>query len=244
MNGRIWGCHVGPIEQPIETASWQTPQIDEYGLGWKFSWPTHKLEVTVDAIRESGSKTTGTLNVYYMHLAGPALVATDMITLTSTSSRQSFVKSLVDLDPDDNKTTVKKKWTIIVNQACSRAEQMFHRSEPAVRLTQTTMKAMPWRVSPLVYESQPCVIFAPGGSGKSYLALLVAMLTQTGGYLSSSNLCAVPGPSLYLDWEADKQALDVRWSLLTNGHPEFANAEPPLYRRLYRPLADELREIQ
>ena len=81
------------------------------------------------------------------------------------------------------------------------------------------------------------MLFGPGGIGKSYLALFLAMLVQQGGRLVGFS--GAQGSVLYLDYETDYGDLVHRARLLRRGHPELLSAEP-FYRRSFLPIADDL----
>jgi len=75
-------------------------------------------------------------------------------------------------------------------------------------------------LKPLILENHPNVIYAPGGSGKSYLALFAAFLLACGA--SSNNLTCDPEPRRvwYLDWELSEGDMKARAKMLMAGHPE------------------------
>jgi hypothetical protein len=230
----------------------QAPDIQEHGLGWRFTWTN--IDICIDQIRETASMTKAEMHVRYILPTGFQTLALEDVNLKRSPSRQSLVKHLVELDTDPDKQATKKKWMSCIEYACTYTMQQRRRGEPAVRLCPSpTVRALTWRVNPLVYQGQPTVMFAPGGSGKSCLGLLAAMLIQAGGYFAPtgtngekcrSNLCGLQGEVLYLDWEADRQVLELRWANLQKGHEEYLGVAPPYYRRMDRSLADDLREIQ
>jgi hypothetical protein len=229
-------------------------EIQQYGLGWRFTWAEHRIDITIDQIKETSSNTKAEVHVRYVTPTGFQSVAYEDLNLKTASSRSNFVKHLVSLDSDPDKDTAKQKWMCCVETACMHALSERRRGEPALRLSPSpVVKSLPWRINPWIYEAQPTVIFAPGGSGKSYLALLASMLVQAGGYFQPigaggeprhSNLCALPGETLLLDWEADRDASEMRWANLMKGHPEYVGIHPPYYRRMERSLGDDLREVQ
>jgi hypothetical protein len=232
----------------------QPTDVQPYGLGWRFTWQEHRIDITVDQIKETSSNTKAEMHVRYVLPNGFQTVALEDLNLKTASSRSNFVKHLASLDTDTDKDASKQKWMCCVEYACTYTMQQRRKGEPALRLSPSPMiKSLSWRINPWIYEGQPSVMFAPGGSGKSYLALLASMLIQAGGYFQPtsttgeprhSSLCGVPGDVLYLDWEADRDALEMRWANLLKGHPEYLGINPPYYRRMERSLGDDLREVQ
>jgi hypothetical protein len=150
--------------------------------------------------------------------------------------RSDLVKRMAQLYPEAN-------WNEVIETVCVWGLRLSREGEPVVRLTEAVEIQPPQPLlQPLVVEPHPTVIFAPGGSGKSLLALAAAMAVERGsGFAGIEALGA--GPVLYLDFESDEADLRYRAQLLRHGHPEFLGAEP-LYRRCYVPLADDLHALQ
>ena len=68
----------------------------------------------------------------------------------------------------------------------------YRGGEPAQRLTPAPLGAGPtWRVQPLLYEKLPTVLFGPGGSRKSFLALWISLLIEKG--MAMDSMMAVQG---------------------------------------------------
>jgi hypothetical protein len=84
------------------------------------------------------------------------------------------------------------------------------------------------------------LIFAPGGSGKSYLSLLVATAIQNGISLDGVEV-EKPYNVLYLDWETSQDDLARRFTLIKKGLQ--MEVESPFYRSLAFPLAYEFDKI-
>ena len=118
----------------------------------------------------------------------------------------------------------------------------LRQGEPILRLTEQAAIVSPQqRLTPLVYDGLPSVLFAPGGTGKSYWALFCAMVVQTGG--CEGSFSGVQGEVLYLDYESEACDLIDRANRLRHGHPKLARSEPS-YRRCHIPLADDLPALQ
>ncbi|MEM2120608.1 MAG: AAA family ATPase, partial [Archaeoglobaceae archaeon] len=96
-------------------------------------------------------------------------------------------------------------------------------------------------LEPILIKNYPILIYAPGGSGKSLIALLIAFLVKNGIDLNFQRTIE-PQEALYLDWELNREEAERRLSMLV---PPFeANkVEYPLYLRCLRPLRDCLQDI-
>jgi AAA domain len=95
--------------------------------------------------------------------------------------------------------------------------------EPSQRLTrETVVEPLSYRVNPFVHERKSAILFADGGTGKSTLALLCAMLVSVGG--SVAGISAVRGKALYLDYEDDADTHARRLHAIQAGHPDLLDA--------------------
>ena len=87
------------------------------------------------------------------------------------------------------------------------------------------------------------LIFAPGGSGKSYLALLIAIAAQNGISFGVFDFRGFDKINvLYLDWETSEDDISRRFTLLKHGMG-VEDLESPDYRNLSLPLEYEFDKI-
>jgi len=82
--------------------------------------------------------------------------------------------------------------------------------DPPVRLRGSPTQPDPWLLDGIVGGVGATSLIGYGESGKSMLALAVALTVSTGraGFLGVGP--RLQGPTLYLDWEADQQTIDHR----------------------------------
>jgi hypothetical protein len=99
---------------------------------------------------------------------------------------------------------------------------------------------VPFVLNPLVYRDHQSLIYAPGGSCKSYLALYFALLASHGAH--GAGLSGVKSNVLYLDWELNADTVGGRLKALQTGHPELSQHRP-FYRRCEVPLSQEVHTI-
>jgi hypothetical protein len=98
-------------------------------------------------------------------------------------------------------------------------------------------------LEPLILEAHPNVIYAPGGSGKSYVALFAGLLASCGESVDLLRCNSNPRRVLYLDWELSVHDQRARVKMIREGHRELGGTAP-FYRRCLRPLADSIPELQ
>jgi len=192
--------------------------------------------VTLDRFRDGGRgsvtaefQATTTAPGYQPHLT------LGQLNLVALRTRTDFTKRLKSLYPEAN-------WDEVMEAVCMLGLRHLRQGEPVLRLSeQADIQAPAHRLFPLVYDGLPTVLYGPGGIGKSYLALFFSMLVDHGGW--EAELCGLPGPTLYMDYESDYADLVSRAKKIRQGHPKLVGVEP-LYRRCHVPLADDLPALQ
>ncbi len=131
-------------------------------------------------------------------------------------------------------------WDVMLQASCTKIiEDLLNPPEPIqIKLVEKTSPI--FLVDNFILEQAPTLWFAPGGSGKSFLALALAVCAQNGfdlfGTIKNTN-------TLYLDWETDEMETNRRATMLANGLQEIYNVEKekillPKYLRMYFPLIE------
>lgn len=169
----------------------------------------------------------------------PRDIAMESFNMLTSSARSKYAKLLAE--KSDIELDV---WNVILDELCNLAIRK-HRQGAEV-LEMWTMEDVPepqYLVYPVNPLTQPSIIFGLGGTGKSYLALYLALCAQLPwpdnpldfGVRADVNRC------LYLDYETDENEILYRWKALVRGHnlPD----SPILYRRGLRPLREDADEI-
>lgn len=93
----------------------------------------------------------------------------------------------------------------------------------------------------LVTRDKTSVIYGPGGYGKGWLAVGIAVAVASGRPFAG--LAVGQGPVLYLDWEDDENVFRHRVELICTGLPGppiDVDTLPLDYRRCERPLPDDV----
>ena len=96
------------------------------------------------------------------------------------------------------------------------------------------------RISPVIVNAALNIVFAAGGSGKSMLLGLWALLVQAGRM--HAGMTVEPGNVLYLDWEQDAEESKMTLDALAAGIGVEA-APRHLYMRCVGPLVDIAEDI-
>ena len=211
------------------------PTVEAQADGLLFAWPDLPLTVKLSRIREgSRGDTTAECQIVYSNGSGKSKTLTHQ-KLNLLASKDRLAKEL------------QKKhdapWPSMLEQVCVLALRDLRKGEPIESLTPDATTDPAWFVlNPLLYQHNPTVLYGPGDSMKSFLALYCALLLSNG--VSGANLSVAPTPwsVLWLDWEMGVHDVRSRVKLLQAGDPRLSTV--PDYRRCVRPLADEIAEVK
>lgn len=160
-----------------------------------------------------------------------------MFNVSSTVARDRLTKLLNDRSRPET-----LPWDSIIEEFCSRVLEAERQGAPVVSVgngnSGFTRDLM--LVDPLMPAGKTTIVFAQGGTGKSYLALLVSVAIRHGidvlGWSTKQT-----GQVLYLDWEADADEVDMRIRRVAQGLG--VNAPEILYRPMTRTLDDVADQI-
>jgi len=131
-------------------------------------------------------------------------------------------------------------WKLLLQKACSLVLKRHRHGEPIVKLQPSSSAHVPFLLNPIIYRGHQTLLYAPGGTCKSYLALWLALITCHG--VRHANVAGVRSSVLYLDWELNQETVGGRLKALQAGHPELSSVRP-YYRRCELPLHHEAHTV-
>ena len=216
------------------------PVAEKIGDGVSVRWPVEQVGYQFERVRESD---TGLVYAEMVirsmraeasgRLYGPARVC--------LSQPAAEAKRIDDyLGP-----TLPLRWTELTVVSFALGIDKHRQPEPAVILADTV--ASPdneYLCHPIMPTNETTVVMADRESGKSYLALTLAVGLDVGRSLIPGLETLKTGPTLYLDWETTQPAQWRRLLRVANG----AGLVPPprrlIYRRMDRPIAFSEQVIQ
>lgn len=218
------------LRQSLQVASQESMEINDLAGSFQVTFPTHQVSLNFQRLSENARGVSAEITVIAGHIE---LLGETDIGLKSDSSRDKLAKSL-------SRTADAIPWKRLLERACAEVLKRHRRGEPIVVLEPAESIHTPFILNPIVYRGHQTLIFAPGGSYKSYLSLYIALLAFAG--LRQNGIGAVPTNVLYLDWELDAKTVGARLKALHTGHPELAGVYP-YYRRCTQPLHLEAPQI-
>tara|TARA_R100000306_G_scaffold38002_1_gene38093 strand:+ start:4439 stop:5788 length:1350 start_codon:yes stop_codon:yes gene_type:complete len=206
---------------------------------YRIDFNSHTIEARVRVLQSGTDRIQGEVDVAVdgnrMHRSNPML--------TSVSGMDSYSKKLEKRMPKVNWGI---DWEIYIEELAGRVIDAHRKGQPMVHLSNVKPESeTQWLVEPLVLENRANIIFGPGGSGKSYLACLLAVLLDTGHVDTSHGLSVTQEKQrvLYLDWETypteiSSRVRDVEEGLGIPGKSDI------MYRRCTQSLAAEIDTIK
>lgn len=207
------------------------PTVTRHGSSFAFTWPGCLIKIVLSRFHVSSRATDAELQVSVVNGSETGLITSAKINLQSLPTRKKFAQELADRVPG-----VSMDWATMVEQVCILGLRAHREGEPFILLQPNEQANVPFLLNPLVYENHQTLIYAPGGSCKSYLALYLALLVLHGA--EQNDLAAIRGPVLYLDWELDADTTGTRLRRIQRGHPELSK-ELVVYRRCLMALHEE-----
>lgn len=134
----------------------------------------------------------------------PGLLREGRFNLSSPTTRGQWQKALEERMPRDR---FNFEWYEMLEIVCAKALRRWRQGEPLVDLALVRPSGeLPYLLHPLVVEGAATVLFADGSSGKSLLALALAVSVATGEEIIPGVVPQRYGPSILWDWEWDEES--------------------------------------
>lgn len=215
--------------------------FERRGLGYRMVLPSIVTEIKAAQLSRSRGELHGEITVT-MQLPGSRSADGHLhqahMNLSSAETRSRLAKMLA-IRANTNGDV---DWVDILENFCRAVLSAEREGEPIIRVgTLPVPPEPPWRLDPILLQSEPVILFGEGGVGKSTLAAAIGVSVETG-------VALIPGwiprkaPVLYLDWEADRYAINSR----VRGVAMGLNLPGPasiMYRPCYGPLHRQVEPI-
>lgn len=210
------------------------------GLGYALQIPDIGTEVVVGRLTKSRGELHGMLRV---QSALPAVRSVDgtlfaaRANLSSDTARKTIAKALTERAP-----AAGIDWLLLMDEFCTRVLNAEQTGEPVIMVGSLPRPmGILWRLDPIVPAGKPVILYGEGGTGKSTLAVAIAVSVET-GVTVIDGFAPVRAPVLYLDWEADLDEINDRVRGVTIG-ANIPNVVQLRYRGCAGPLADQAEEL-
>lgn len=211
------------------------PQFN-YNAGiYLFHWPDEHIKIRLDRLADEHHSVSAEITVI-TDLPGVAPhLHQARLNLTSTQARRTLKNALSErLDNVD--------WAAILEQACIITLDKYREGEPVIQVGSLPPRGDNiYRLQPILLEGQANLIYGPGGTGKSYLALYFSLMVQTP--FIALGLLPTQGSVLFCDWETSQEEANDRILAIKRGLGQV-EASDISYRYCHQGLVDDIAQIQ
>ena len=169
-------------------------------------------------------------------------------TLTSISGVNTYAKHLKNMTAEVGFPEM--NWGQVVEDLAGIVIDTHRAGVPAIKLNEVDLSEnVRWRVDNILLEGEVSLIFANGGTGKSFFSLWLATLVQEGYMSSDHGLVVEPGNVLYLDYETKPEEIAHRSRMLHAGlgidtADSTTTSSQIVYNQCGHPFVDEEDYIQ
>lgn len=215
----------------------ERPEVKVLGDVYRFRWLSFCLEAEVSRFVEHRESLVADVLIAVIADGGVRkLIHRSTLNLKAGETRGRLAKQLTERRQD-------VPWATVLEQLCFLAIDTWQEGKPSIDLRTVDPLARPrWFLRPYLEHGGPTVLFAPGGSGKSYLAMAAAITIASGRSLFGA-LVGAPGPVLYLDWETDQFTHAERLRAICRG-AGIHELPPIYYRHMVGALLEALPAVQ
>lgn len=216
------------------------PIIVREGDDFLFHWQASNFGIEITNIREHHSDFNCEIAVQVFDDRGVPIeeVLWQKLNLSSSRSRAEVGTQLAKKGYDN------QDWWNMIDYVARKATVEFRRGPPTVDLsTLDVPMEVPYLVNRIIPEHETTIVYADGGSGKSFLAMAFALAVRTGIGLPNGLVPSLQGPILYCDFETTPETHARRLKRLAHG---FGLRQVPEihYRRPNRSIIDARNEIR
>lgn len=192
------------------------------------------LDINITKINESKDEISAFLRITLFSAGRKIGLFMGKFNFMSSRTRKELSNYLGRLNP-----LKQDSWQEIIERLSQEFIEQYYEIEPAVRIKPVEETHTEFLLYPIAPKGHPTLLYAPGGSGKSFLAMYISLLVKNGHGINGEVI--TPAEVLYCDWEMDINETQRRFTMLASNFEE--NITYPLYRRCVHPLQDELEGI-
>jgi hypothetical protein len=213
------------------------PEFQQDGDDFVFTWAQQQIQVKLSEMYHTRDGLKVCLQIDTSQPGRPKTVyAPANWNLRSSSGRSTLVNYL-------KKRMESVDWASIMETTVTLAYDMWEEGEPVVFLNQVTPTQSQYALTPFLQNQETTVIFGDGGTGKSYLAIGIAMNLHSGEqFIPFEPLSQHRG--LILDWETNKETNAFRVQQLAYGIGLVDGLPDLAYQACRMPLHDMVRQIK
>lgn len=188
------------------------PEVTFLHNAHRYNYRDVGIEVLVERFSEGRDGLHAEMLVTTSRPPRPGVLKHGRLNLVSAQAKSQFTRALRERATDGFLDDA--DFVALVEQVCLMSTRRWRDGNPAVDLREVSQRpGSRWLLEPYIEFGGPTIMFADGGSGKSLLAMAMAVSVASGISVIGDPI-GTPSSVLYLDWEADE--------FLTSGPPTWA----------------------
>ena len=219
------------------------------GLKIKVSDADIGVWATAERIREARGSMVAELRIEAERIDGTSRKKSEMshsrIDLLDDGSKSRLILKLEDKTIDDpSYPTI--AWGQLVESVCSAIVEHYRKGSPPKKMDNLLdYNKRSYLINDMIVKGAANLIWAEGGSAKSYFALLTCVLVDKGYGDKSLGLYATKGNAMYIDFEETEDMFKQRLYAVQKGLriPDPAHASGIWYQQLADGLAGHVEEL-
>lgn len=212
------------------------PGTEHIGNLYRFSWPG--IQIELDRLTEHRGALTGELTVRSSLPGAEGLLHSSQLNINSAVTRKGVVKALAEREDSID-------WGGVLESVCFQCREMYRKGEPLIDLRTVQRIPEQWLMYPYAEYGGPTLLVGASTSGKSVLALWIALHAGLGAPLAPGHGTGKPTKPMYLDWETSKDVHNQRLLAIGAGMGIEPEALPPIfYRRMSASLPASAQNLQ
>lgn len=211
------------------------PEVTKSDTKIKFYWYEEQLFAVVDRTREHrDGRTTCELNFTTEAPGYSSHLLRAQFNLCSLKARADLARLMSERYHEAN-------WDEILEQISVNTLDILRTGEPVQHAgAGTTLREPSYLLRPLLPKGLPTLIYGPGASAKSYIALYLALTIQVP--IEDFDWYPIKANALYLDYETHFEEIDYRIKKIKNAQGIESDISI-IYRRQTYPLAGDIEKI-
>jgi len=213
----------------------QTP----IGFSAMFNVPEGMVYIDLSKVREHETYLVGILKITAVIQNNRYRIFLGYFNTTSSQSRNATAKHIKSVVANSLLSNI--QWEGVLEKFATEVYNLYYSPKKAQMLQKREFTANKYLLYPLIPQSVPTLFYAPGGAGKSLLALYLTLLVHNGFDLYGSK--TTPANALYVDWEMDFELMSDRFSQIISEDVQDVELKPPFYYQAQHALRDELEDI-
>jgi len=205
--------------------------------GRAYLWPGYGFAVTASEVRRTSLGLYAELTVESVGEGRNGHVFWERLNLARADDKARAVKFLAGFCADHGQTGV--PWERMLEVVRMDVRAVGRLGAPFVRLRDVPARPQRWLIDRVVPHGDPTVFFAAGGTGKSTLVAVLAVVLATGRAVPPFRPVCGPLPVVLLDWETTES----EWARRVAAVCRWLDEEIPaglVYRAQAGSLVDEL----